>query len=104
MKVSKNKGIKLEDLEVGEILKEDDLVLKKRQELEEMFNKQYCDNLRKLDRDRKFMTIFGVILILILFVFGIITCVSSIRFDNKVIQEYDKCVRINEEVFCKVEK
>lgn len=70
----------------------------------EDFDKQYYDNLRKLDRDRKFMTIFGFILISILFVFGIITCVSSIKFDNKVIQEYDKCVRINGEVFCRVEK
>lgn len=70
----------------------------------EDFNEQYYDNLRKLDRDRKFMTICGSAIISILFVFGMYTCISTIRFDNKVIQDYDKCVRINGEVFCKVEK
>lgn len=104
MKVSRNKGVELENLEVGEILKEDDLVLKKRQELEEMFNKQYYDSLRKIDRDRKIMTIIGIVVCVTISIAGIFAVLSNIKFENKVLQEYDKCIRINEELFCKVEK
>lgn len=70
----------------------------------EDFDKQYYAALRKLDRDRKIMTILGIVVCSAITIAGIFCVVSNIKFENKVLQEYDKCVRINEELFCKVEK
>ena len=62
------------------------------------------DGIKKIDRDRKIMTIFGIVLCSAITIVGIFAVLSNIKFENKVLQEYDKCIRINEELFCKVEK
>ena len=70
----------------------------------EDFDKWYNDNIKKLDRDRKITTIFGIVVCSAIVIAGIFGIVSNIKFENKVLQKYDKCIRINEELFCKVEK
>lgn len=54
------------------------------------------------DKPFRIFIVFSYIVIALLLISLFITVYSDIKFKNKVMTEYDECININEDLYCKV--
>ena len=54
------------------------------------------------DKPIRIFIVFSYIVVTVLLISLIITVYNDVKFKNKVMTEYDKCININEDLYCKV--
>lgn len=54
------------------------------------------------DKPFRIFIVFSYIVVAVLLISFIIISYNDVKFKNKVMTEYDKCVNINEDLYCKV--
>lgn len=54
------------------------------------------------DKPFKIFIVFSYIIIAVLLICFVVIVYNDVKFKNKVMTEYDKCININEDLYCKV--
>lgn len=54
------------------------------------------------DKPFRIFIVFSYIVVAVLLISLIIIAYNDVKFKNKVMTEYDKCININEDLYCKV--
>ncbi len=54
------------------------------------------------DKPFKIFIVFSYIVIAVLLISFVVIVYNDVKFKNKVMTEYDKCININEDLYCKV--
>lgn len=54
------------------------------------------------DKPIRIFTVFSYVVTAVFLISLIITIYNDVKFENKVMTEYDKCININEDLYCKL--